>query len=329
MANMHEYRDLDRQLTHALQINGRMSLSRVAEVLGVSGQTVARRYARLRSHGALRVIGLTNPLLLGELVWLTRVRCTPDAAKAVADALARRHDTSWVQLTSGGTDVMCVVRTREPSDGDSLLLQQLPRTPRVLDVTAHCVLHVFTSGAHGVLDNTDILSAEQVRQLQPPPPTGSPLDLTDGDHRLMAALHQDGRAPLADLAKVTQWSQTTVRRRMAALQDAGVLYFDVDFDRALLGLRYQALLWLSVPPAQLHQVGGQLAEHPEVAYVAATTGPTNLVASVVCSNVTELYAYITRRIAVLPAVTHLETAPVLRTIKTAVTLGLPYHSAAH
>ncbi|WP_432705561.1 Lrp/AsnC family transcriptional regulator [Actinoallomurus iriomotensis] len=79
------------------------------------------------------------------------------------------------------------------------------------------------------------------------------------------------------------------------------------------------------PPSQLHRVGELLAQHPEVAYTAATTGSTNLLASVVCSTVSDLYDYITRRIAVLPAVTHLESAPVVRTVKNAVTLGDRYH----
>ncbi|GLY73874.1 hypothetical protein Airi01_021410 [Actinoallomurus iriomotensis] len=235
-------------MIHALQLNGRISFSRVGEVLGVSGQTIARRYARLRESGTLRVIGLTDPRLVDEVVWLTRVRCTPDAATTIAEALARRRDTSWVQLTSGGTDILCAVRAKDSGDGESLLLRRLPRTPRVLNVTAHCVLHVFLGGAHGLLEKAEILGPEQARRLRAASPSGRRLDLTDGDHRLMAALREDGRTPLHYLAKVTRWSPSTVRRRMADLQDAGVLYFDVDFDPTLLGLRFRALLWLSVPP---------------------------------------------------------------------------------
>ncbi|HEV2635121.1 MAG TPA: AsnC family transcriptional regulator [Actinocrinis sp.] len=49
---------LDVQLLHALQIDGRAALILIAEVLGVSDQTVARRYQRLRAAGLLRVRGL-------------------------------------------------------------------------------------------------------------------------------------------------------------------------------------------------------------------------------------------------------------------------------
>ncbi|HEY8980991.1 MAG TPA: AsnC family protein, partial [Streptomyces sp.] len=45
---------LDRALVHALHVDGRVAFSRVGEVVGVSGQTVARRYRRLREEAGLR-----------------------------------------------------------------------------------------------------------------------------------------------------------------------------------------------------------------------------------------------------------------------------------
>jgi hypothetical protein len=46
-----------------------------------------------------------------------------------------------------------------------------------------------------------------------------------------------------------------------------------------------------------------LAAHPEIAFAAATTGPSNLIGSVVCADQRELYGYMTTRIAALPGVT--------------------------
>lgn len=123
------YDDLDRQLVHSLQIDGRAPFSAIAAVLEVSDKTVARRYARLRSRGAVRVAGTTDPHALGEVVWFLRVRCAPDASVAVAEALARRSDTSWISLTSGGTEVVCIVQADSEQQSEALLLHRLPRTP--------------------------------------------------------------------------------------------------------------------------------------------------------------------------------------------------------
>jgi len=114
-------------------------------------------------------------------------------------------------------------------------------------------------------------------------------------------------AELEQLAAVTGWSPTTVRRRLTELRERGVLYLDIDVDPSLFGVGPRTLLWLSVAPAYLEEAGAALAGHPEIAFAAATTGPTNLYASVVCANQRQLYRYLTTRVAMLPAITHVET----------------------
>src|SRR5215469_12187390 len=78
--------DIDRQLAQCLGVDGRASFSAVAEVLGVSDQTVARRYRRLRSAGALRVVGLRYPKSSGYANWFLRLRCVPGSGEAIAAA---------------------------------------------------------------------------------------------------------------------------------------------------------------------------------------------------------------------------------------------------
>ena len=314
-----DYDELDRQLVHALQIDGRAPFSTIAGVLGVSDRTIARRYARLRSTGAVRVLGGVDPTALGAVVWFLRVRCAPAAALPVAEALARRPDTSWVSVTSGGTEITCAVRAENEADSEALLLAKLPRTPRVEGVTAHSVLHTFYGGPDSLIARLGPLEEEAIERLRPPEVPHRPglMRLDDGDRTLLAALAVDGRTGFEQLAAMTGWSPTTVRRRMRELRERGLLYWDIDVDWSLFGVGTRTLLWLSVTPAQLEEAGQALAEHPQVAFAAATTGPTNLYASVVCANQRELYRYLTTRVAALPAITHIETAPVIKTIKQA------------
>ncbi|MFD8704915.1 Lrp/AsnC family transcriptional regulator [Kitasatospora sp. NPDC059648] len=330
-----DYDDLDRRLVHALQVDGRAPFSTIAAVLGVSDRTVARRYARLRSAGAVRVLGGIDPTALGAVLWLLRVRCAPSASVAVAEALARRPETSWVSLSSGGTEITCTVRAESEADSEALLLARLPRTPRVEGVSAHSVLHTFYGGPDSLIAKLGPLGAQAVEALRPAPPPNplespeppvpprplpdrsGPVRLDDGDRRLLAALAADGRAGFEQLAELTGWSPSTVRRRMTELRERGVLYLDIDCDKRLLGAGTRTLLWLSVAPPHLEAAGRALAGHPEVAFAAATTGPTNLYATVVCADQRALYRYLTTRVAALPAVLQVETAPVIRTVKQA------------
>ncbi|SHL02312.1 Lrp/AsnC family transcriptional regulator [Actinacidiphila paucisporea] len=309
---------LDQQVVQALQLDGRAPFRRIGEVLGVSDQTVARRYARLRESSGLRVLGLSDPLRIGLTPWFVRVQCTPDAAASIGEALARRTDTRWVTLLSGGTEICCLTYASGPdTDADALLLQKLPQTPRVVQVTAHALLHVFFGHELSPVSRTGPLSPEQVRALRQPPTAqdGEPVVLGEEDRRLFAALARDGRTPAAELAALTGWSQTTIRRRMAELRASGALYYDLDFGPGVIAPEMRARLLMEVEPASLAAAGRALATHEEVAFAAATTGATNVYASLLCRDARALYRYLTGPVAAIPGVRRTETAPIHRTLK--------------
>jgi len=314
--------DVDRQIVHALALDGRASFSKIAEVLGVSDQTVARRYRRLRTSGLARVVGLRNPVRVEGVRWWLRLQCAPGAAPGIAEALARRPDTSWIQLVSGGTEILCAARADTPADRDALLLDRLPRTGRITSVTAHSMLHMYFGGpmSDGLPQIFAVLTPEQAAALAVPRPTGEgdePITLGPLDEKVFDVLGVDGRAGHAELAAATGWSESTVRRRLEQLYEMGALFYDIDVDSPSFGFHTEAWLWMSVPPQELAAVGAELATHPEVAFVAATTGPTNLAASVVCRDSTALYRYLTERIGRLNAISRMETAPIIRTVKQA------------
>jgi DNA-binding Lrp family transcriptional regulator len=327
--------DLDRQLVHCLSVSRRATHRQIAEVLGVSDQTVARRYRRLRSAGVLRVVGLRNRKRLGALGWFVRLRCVPGAGTQIAAALARRPDTAWVQLLSGDTEVLCSLRG-DPREGPDSLLARLPRGGRVVDVTAHSLLHMF-SGSPGGLDYLAVLAPERVAPLRyslaggpadSEPADGKPAgqgsaELTEADRALLAALGVDGRMSHADLAAATGWSESTVRRRMEQLTRSGQLLFHLELNLPVFGFNAEAWLWISVPPSELEAAGKALAAVPEVAYAAATTGTANIAACVVCRDNQEFYQFLTNKAGGIPAIGRIETSPIIRTVKQASVMLAP------
>ncbi|HMD91431.1 MAG TPA: AsnC family transcriptional regulator [Trebonia sp.] len=305
--------ELDRQLTQCLGVDGRASFSQIAEILGVSDQTVARRYRRLRSAGVLRVVGLkSRPKALG---WFLRMRCVPGAGPAIAAALARRTDTAWIQLLSGNTEVLCTLRGDDPPAAGQLGEQRVA-------VTAHSLLHMFTGGPDA-LAFLEVLPAERVEPLRQPADGGGHVEPGELDAALFEALGTDGRTPYADLAAAAGWSESTVRRRVEQLRAAGVLYFDLELDMPAFGFRSSTWLWMSVTPSELAAAGTALAKFPEIAYAAATTGTANLAACAVCRDESAFYHFLTEKVGSLAGVERTETAPIIRTIKQASTVMVP------
>ncbi|MFE7311623.1 Lrp/AsnC family transcriptional regulator [Streptomyces sp. NPDC057555] len=310
---------LDLKIIHALSLDGRASFRSLAKALEVSPQTVQRRYARLRSSSSLRVLGRTYPEAVGDEQWFLRLKCAPGATDDVASALARHEETDWIHLTSGGTEIVCT--TRNPEDVESALLRNLPRTPRVTSLVAQCLLHTYYGGPQNpMVDKTSPLSTRQIEQLRFPTASPAPATLTRTDQALLKVLHVDGRAENQELARAAGCSASTAHRRVTELRRHGVLYFDLDYDPRLVNRSKAVMLWASVAPRALEDAGRALAEHKEVSFATSTTGPTNLYAALTSPNSRSLHTYLTGPLAALPGLTHVETAPVTRTVKSAGTL---------
>jgi DNA-binding Lrp family transcriptional regulator len=318
---------LGRRIVQALYLDPRAPFSRLSEVLGPSEQTIARRYRRLFHGRVVRVVGQLDSQRLGRSDWAVRIRCAPGSAPTVATRLAEHPDTAWVQLTSGGTEIFSTIHSRDRDQQAPPLLSQLSVGRQVVALEAYCLLHLFATGVSPPPGSNDLSQTEIDRLLSPKRARTSversTVTLQDTDWPLVQALAEDGRAPYRQLAERTHWHESTVRRRVDELVGSGVLSFDVDLASDVFGFRSPALLWMSVVPAKLDQVGQTLAGRPEVPFVAATTGSTNLVAALLCQDDHSLYEYITSEIAALDGLSHVETAPVLRAVKMHATMTQP------
>ncbi|MEU5952823.1 Lrp/AsnC family transcriptional regulator [Streptomyces sp. NPDC047525] len=311
---------LDVQLLQALEIDGRAPFSKIAAVLGVSDQTVARRYRRLVADGSLRIVAVRDHEKLGQDQWMLRLRCAPEGADAIATALARRPDTSWIGLTSGGTEVVCCTRPRTRTDQDELLLAKLPRTPHIVDIRAQQMLHRFFGGPDGWLMKHGPLDDEQIAALRPARPapavrTDVPQRIEPEDEPLVAALEQDGRATYPELQQATGRSESAVKRRLGALLASGAIYIDIEYANALIDLHVGAMLWITTAPWAMESVGNALASHAEIAHATAVAGPSNIMATAVTRDIPALYAYLSGKLGQLDGVQHVETAPFMRRVK--------------
>lgn len=309
--------NLDARLIAALKVDGRAPLRRIAEVLGVSDQQIGRRYASLHARGVLRVRGRRDPRRTNQSEWVIRLRCVPSAARHVAEALAQREDVHWVRLVSGGTEIVANIDTHSEQDHEQLLLEQLPASRRVTHISAHRVLQRYRGGPLVWLAPAGVLTTYQIEQLSLPVDTDStpPTALREEDYALFEQLAHDGRATHALLASALDRDESTVRRRIHQLRSSGSLYFDIELDERQLGYTHNTILWLSVAPDRLPDVGQSLSRLPEIAYAAAVTGNRNIVASLLCTGDDHLYSFITERIGGLEGVTSVDTAPIISIVK--------------
>ncbi|MFD3373790.1 MULTISPECIES: Lrp/AsnC family transcriptional regulator [unclassified Streptomyces] len=313
----HVLDETDRRIAAALVASPRASWREVARCLGLSERTVVRRVALLYADGTLHATVVRNPARFPPLVPVAlRIRCRPNKIRQVAQALARRTDTVWVDILGGGDEISTVFFLEGPEARNNLLLRDLPATDAVGSWTTHTLLRVFPTAFRWT---AGLLSPAELAELAPDrvqPTTSTPsYTQVDVDIALIAGLTEDGRATYTDLARRAATTALTARRRLEALVDAQVLRLATELDLALLGAQTEALLWISVRPGALQETAQTLSAHPHVRFCAATTGPANLVVAVAAADLDALYTFLTDTVGPLDGVTAIDTTPLLATVK--------------
>src|SRR6202046_2087530 len=283
--------ELDRQVLQALQLDGRASFRLIGQVLGVSENTVARRYRNLCTLG-LRTVARAVPARLGHTEWIMRIQVTPDAATSLAQSLARLPETVYVSIGGAGTETNGGITAPATGEDDAPLLPSLHRINRVTGINAHCLLHVYDG-------DPPVWSTKQ-RPLSPDQHT---------------ALADSARATSPQLAAATGLASSTAKRCLDRLLAEGIVLICTEFPPRRLGYRLMSYLWLRGDPARLDHVGTALAGHTPISFAAAVTGPHNMVAAAITRNTSDLYRYLAEDVGPLPGVQYVETAPALRQVK--------------
>ncbi|MFJ9247005.1 Lrp/AsnC family transcriptional regulator [Streptomyces sp. NPDC101776] len=315
----HPLSETDRRIAAAMPASPRASWRTVGRVLGISERTVVRRAAPLFHDRTLRATAVRNPLWFPDLIPLAlRIRCRPNRISAIAATLARRPDTVWVDILGGGDEICTILFLDGPDARNSLLLRDLPATPAVQSWTSHILLQVFPAAfdwSGGLLTQTELTS---LRPEPPRPDSSAPAAhpaLQPLDHAIVTTLIEDGRASYTDLARRVDTTALTARRRLEALTAGQVVRLATEVDLARLGIRTEALLWITVAPGGLEETGRRLSSHPQVRFASATTGPSNLLVAVAAADLNALYHFLNDTIGALPHIATLDVTPILSGVK--------------
>lgn len=285
--------ETDRLVAAALQVNGRASWGEIARAVDLPERTVARRGQRLLDRGLVRVSTYVDlQRVLHARAVLFRITTEPQALWQVARTLARRADASSVSVLEGSGDIAGMLLPHDDASTRELLFTDFPRLEGVVSINVTTVLKFFRSGHDW---RAGVLDSEQVRMLDAFPASDvDPADaLTEDEQALITLLIKDGRMPVAQLARELGLNVTTTRRRMESLTRRGLMHPRTEVVPRLFGLGLEALVWLRVPMDRLEKVGVALAEAPEVKFIAATTGTSQLLANVLVSDSAAFYDFLT------------------------------------
>lgn len=140
--------------------------------------------------------------------------------------------------------------------------------------------------------------------------------LDDIDQKLISLLKRDARKPVVGLAKAVGLSRSAVQGRLARLEREGTIqgYTAVLGSAATRDTRSKAILLLTIGSRPCATVIERFRDWPEIKACWSVAGPVVDAVVIVETSGNEDLGAVRTRIADIPGVTGITTAPVLKTI---------------
>ena len=139
--------------------------------------------------------------------------------------------------------------------------------------------------------------------------------MDETDHRLIAALRHDARAALSDLALALNLSRTTVRARLARLQERGeIVGFTVVTRTDVMQDPVRGMMMIGIEGRGAERITRQLNGMPELRAVHSTNGRWDVIVEIGTKTLEDFDAVL-GRIRRLEGVVASETSLLLKTRK--------------
>ncbi|MET1754418.1 Lrp/AsnC family transcriptional regulator [Novosphingobium sp. RD2P27] len=145
------------------------------------------------------------------------------------------------------------------------------------------------------------------------------MQLDEFDRKIIAALQEDARMPVAAIAERTALSATPVSRRLKRLEDEGLIRGYVPLlDERKLGFALDAYVLVNLDAHSDANIAGfeqAIADNPYVIACHAVTGDRDYLLHVIARDVEHLGQITLKSIVRTPGVRDVQSVIVLETIK--------------
>jgi DNA-binding Lrp family transcriptional regulator len=299
--------DIDRRIVVALQRDGRASWRAIADAVGASTATVARRGQQLISSGLVKVaivptLGSNGPVDS----FLIRINCEPGTQLQVAAELTTHENTRFVSLVTGGYDIMAELVVNGGATQYPHLIEELQSISGVARWRSDFIMHVYKVsldwGRQLFADTITLDEGAGDESAPAEPHVCDPSHFDVADRSIVDALREDGRVTFQSVADQLGMNESSVRRRFERLRSTGCVDSLTLVPAPAMGMGAETLLTITVDPRSLEDVAAKLARHPSVRYLSAILDDSALFCEVILPSTADLYPFITSTLSRLEGV---------------------------
>ena len=280
--------DLDLQILSAVQVNPRISWTRLASILSVDASTISRRWNRMTEERVVWTTCFAAPRPEGAhpRYAFIELNCAPGRREDLIEALTGERRVYSVNCTSGSRDLFLVISGLGLAALDRFIDERITSLPGVTGSRTHFVQAIHLDGPSSRLHRLDGEQIEAVRRTLPARDRAVPM--TPAYLELIAALAGDVRRPVSDVQRQVGRSLSSVSRGIETLLRADWARWRVDLAHDLMGWAAEAMVWLRADHPDIDHVVASIVSMPHIRLCASVVGEANLVASFWLKDLPEL-----------------------------------------
>ncbi|TVU59468.1 Lrp/AsnC family transcriptional regulator [Paenarthrobacter nitroguajacolicus] len=282
--------ELDLEIVNALQINPRAEWSRIADALGLSGPTVARRWNALAAQGQAWITPAPGQRYLSS-GWSAFIHLSsvPSDSEALIEHLCAEPAFGTVSLVTGSHDLFVDCFASSHEELMDIVTGSFPGLPGVTHREVVFVTRLYRQASEWRSGTLEPARARLV--LAEPLPEQAAYSPDNLDAALLEELAKDGRASWAELGASCGVSPQTARRRVERFLATGYITLRCDTSTsAQQGLR-EVTLVLNVPAQYVDDVGRYFAALGNCRLSAQVLGAQNLLVTLWVRDYLEVQGY--------------------------------------
>ncbi|MDY6865323.1 MAG: Lrp/AsnC family transcriptional regulator [Halobacteriota archaeon] len=140
--------------------------------------------------------------------------------------------------------------------------------------------------------------------------------MDEKDRKIIEALRENSRTPFTEIAQKLGVSESTIRNRVQALENDGVIKkYTILVDPSKMGYNTVSIVGLDVEPSMFLEAAKSMAEIDKVQFVATSTGDHMIMSEIWTRDGRELSVLISEKIGKIKGVHRICPAIILERLK--------------
>ena len=135
------------------------------------------------------------------------------------------------------------------------------------------------------------------------------------DFQIVNMLKKNGRLSNANVARVLNVSEGTIRRRLKKMTNENIIRIFAVPNPESIGLHSEALIGIQVDPDKMEIIANKVSELDQATWVAHTTGTFDIFLWAAVESTEELGKFIRSSVGTIPGVRRTETFVNLKVVK--------------